>query len=106
MLGLRIYRDNFKKYLKLAFIGYLWIFVPVYGWAKYSAMMGLLGRLAYGEVAEQPEAIKDARRHVKPKMWDFLVAGIIVVLILFVAIIPFSLALGIVGAVRGSDLWF
>lgn len=100
--GLRIYRDNFKKYLKLAFIGYLWIFVPVYGWAKYSAMMGFLGRLAYGEVAEQPEAVKDVHRHIKSKMWDFLVAGIIVGLILFGAIIPFSIVLGIIGAVVGA----
>lgn len=100
--GLRIYRDNFKKYLKLAFIGYLWIFVPVYGWAKYSAMMGLLARLAYGEVAEKPEAVKDAQRQIKPKMWDFFVAGIVVSLIIFGAIIPFSIVMGIVGAVAGA----
>lgn len=99
--GLRIYRDNFKKYFKLAFIGYLWIFVPVYGWAKYSAMMGLIARLAYGEVVEQPEAVRDAQRHVKPKMWDFLVAGILVSLIIFGAIIPFSIVFGILGAVMG-----
>ena len=102
--GLRIYRDNFKKYFKLAFIGYLWIFVPIYGWAKYSAMMGLLGRLAYGEVAEQPEAVKDAQRHIKPKMWDFFVAGLIVGLILFGAIIPFSIVFSIIGAVAGGIL--
>lgn len=96
--GLRIYRDNFKKYFKSAFLGYLWIFVPVYGWAKYSAMMGMIARLAYQEVAEQPETITEAQRHVKPRMWDFLVAGIFVGLIIFVAIIPFSIIVGIVGA--------
>lgn len=100
--GLRIYRDNFKKYIKLAFIGYLWIFVPVYGWAKYSAMMGLLARLAYGEVAEQPEAVKDAQRHIKPKMWDFFVAGIIVSLILFGATIAFAIVFSIIGAIAGA----
>ncbi|MEO1005393.1 MAG: DUF975 domain-containing protein, partial [Cyanobacteria bacterium J06638_38] len=74
----------------------------VYGWAKYSAMMGLIARLAYGEVAEQPEAVKDAQRYVKPKMWDFLVTGIMVSLIIFGAIIPFSIVFGILGAVMGA----
>ncbi|MEN9565144.1 MAG: hypothetical protein RLZZ69_340 [Cyanobacteriota bacterium] len=99
--GLRIYRDNFKNYFKSAFLGYLWIFVPVYGWAKYSAMMGMIARLAYQEVAEQPETITEAQRHVQPRMWDFLVAGILVGLIIFVAIIPFSIIAGILGALAG-----
>jgi hypothetical protein len=99
--GLRIYRDNFKKYFKSAFLGYLWIFVPVYGWAKYSAMMGMIARLAYQEVAEQPETITEAQRHVKPRMWSFLVAGILVGLIIFVAIIPFSIIAAILGALGG-----
>jgi hypothetical protein len=99
--GIRIYRDNFKTYFKSAFLGYLWILVPVYGWAKYSAMMGTIARLAYGEVTEQPESLNDAQRHVKPKMWDFFAAGILVGLILCGAIIPFSIMIGIVGAVAG-----
>ncbi len=99
--GLRIYRDNFKKYFKIAFLGYLWVFVPVYGWAKYSAMMGLISRLAYGEAAEQPEAVRDAQRHIKPKMWSFLMAGILVSLIIFGAIIPYSIVIGIAGFVVG-----
>lgn len=99
--GLRIYRDNFKTYFKSAFLGYLWILVPVYGWAKYSAMMGMIARLAYGEVTEQPESVNDAQRHVKPKMWDFLVAGIFVGLIICGAIIPFSIIIGIVGILAG-----
>ena len=100
--GLRIYRDNFKKYFKLAFIGYLWIVVPIYGWAKYSAMMGLISRLACREITEQPETIRDAQRFTKSKMWDFLVAGLLVSIIVFGAIIPVSLILGIVAGIVGS----
>lgn len=48
----RIYRDRFKEYYLLAFTNSFWIFVPLYGWAKYAAMMGLLARLAYGDVAD------------------------------------------------------
>ncbi len=100
--GLRIYRDNFKKYFQLAFVGYLWVLVPIYGWAKYTAMMGLVARLAYGEAAEQPEAVRDAQRHIKPKMWSFLVAAILVSLIIFGAIIPYSIIVGIVSALGGA----
>ena len=100
--GLRIYRDNFWKYFKLAFLGYLWILVPIYGWAKYAAMLGLVARLAYGEAAEQPEAVRDAQRHIKPKMWSFLVAAILVSLIILGTIILYSIIVGIVSAVGGA----
>ena len=98
-VGLRIYRDNFKKYFKLAFFGYLWIFVPIYGWAKYSAMTGLISRLAFREISEQPEIVRDAQRHIKPKIWDFLVAGILVSLIIFGVLIAYSIIVGIIGAI-------
>ncbi|WP_319420465.1 DUF975 domain-containing protein [Pleurocapsa sp. FMAR1] len=105
--GLRIYRDNFKKYFTLAFFGYLWILVPIYGLAKFSAMTGIISRLAFKEVAEQPETVRDAQRYVNPRMWSFLIAGILVGLILFGAIIPYSLimviALGIAGALSNRS---
>lgn len=102
--GLRIYRDNFPNYYKLAFIGYLWILVPVYGWAKYSAMMGLISRLAYGEIAEQPETVRDAQRYTKPKMWDFLVAGLLVGLIFSGAMVAYLIVFGIIGVISGVIL--
>ena len=99
--GLRIYRDNFKKYFKLAFIGYLWIFVPIYGWAKYSAMMGTIARLAYGEAAEQPETVRDARRRTNSRKWSFLGAGILVSLVIFGAMIPLAIGVSLLGALAG-----
>lgn len=133
--GLRIYRDNFKKYFWLAFLGYLWFFVPiivlgiigaivvgalgqgtaasgilvllfiaaivclVYGCARYYAIAGIISRLAYREIAEQPETVRDARRFVKPKMWKFLTAGILVSLIFLGAILVYLLVAGIIGGV-------
>ncbi|BAZ44611.1 hypothetical protein NIES4102_16230 [Chondrocystis sp. NIES-4102] len=100
--GLRIYRDNFKRYFKLAFIGYLWVLVPVYGWAKYSTMMGVISRLAFKEVAEQPEAINDAQRRLKPKMWDFFATGLLVALIFLGALIPYFIILTIISMIVGA----
>lgn len=101
--ALRIYRDKFKLYWKLAFTGYLWVLVPVYGWAKFSAISALISRLAYSEVIERPETVDEARRHVMPKMWSFLGAGILVFLIviaaIFGAIFIFSFLGGVLAAI-------
>ncbi len=78
--GLKIYRDHFKDYYYIAFIGALWSIIPIYGWAKFMANMGLISRLAFGEVANKPETIQAARRHTQPKLWKFLGAGIAVFL--------------------------
>ena len=100
--GLRIYRDHFTDYFRLAFIGYLWILVPVYGWAKLAAMMGLISRLAFGEVTEKPESIRDAQRHIKPNMWKFLSAGILVFLIFIGALIAVFLAMLLFALIGGA----
>lgn len=81
--GLRIYRAHFLDYFRIAFIGYLWVLVPIYGWAKFAAMNGILARLAFGEVAEKPETEKEARRYIKRRMWQFLIASILVGFIVF-----------------------
>lgn len=83
--SLRIYRDRFKLYYGLAFTAYAWILIPVYGWAKFSAASGLISRLAFSEVSERPETVRDAQPSVQPRMWTFLVAGFLVTLI-FIAV--------------------
>ena len=75
--SLRIYRDNFKLYFGLALVASLWLLVPIYGWAKYSAILALISRLAFGEVREKPETVSDARREVDSRMWRFFWAGIL-----------------------------
>ena len=104
--GLRIYRDRFRDYFRLAFIGSLWGLVPIYGWAKLAATMGLISRLAFAEVTEKPESIRDARRHINPKMWSFLGAGILVFLIFFVAWIAITLGIVIFSFISGLSFGF
>ena len=104
--GLRIYRDHFTEYFRLAFIGYLWILVPVYGWAKLAATMGLISRLAFGEVTEKPESIRDAQRYIKPRMWSFLSAIILVSLIFIAAWIAVLLGIFIFSLIGGLAIAF
>lgn len=81
--ALRVYRDHFKTYFLLAFRAFLWILIPIYGWAKYSAISGQISRLVFNEIREQPETPKEAYRHTDPKKWTFLLAGLLVGLIVF-----------------------
>ncbi|NJO94278.1 MAG: hypothetical protein HC820_07955 [Hydrococcus sp. RM1_1_31] len=97
--GLRIYRDRFKLYFSLALQAYLWLIVPVYGWAKFFAILGLISRLAYGEIVERPETVSEARRHTNARMWSFLVASLLVTLIFIGAMIAVFVVAGIIFAV-------
>ena len=105
--SLRIYRDHLKSYFGLALVASLWLFVPIYGWAKYSAILGLISRLAFGEVRETPETVSDARREVNPRMWSFFAAGILTVLIYFGVSLVGGIAIAIVtggaGAIFGQN---
>jgi hypothetical protein len=100
--GLRVYRDHFKLYYGLAFRAYLWILVPIYGAAKFSAISGAISRLAFHEVLEQPESSREAWRHVDPHKWRFLLQGILLSLIYIGALIGFGVVFGIAAAVVGS----
>ena len=102
--GLRIYRDHFQSYFSLGFIAYLWVLIPIYGWAKFSAILGLMSRLVFREVIESPETVKEARRHVKPRMWSFLLAGILVGLIVVGIMFGVSILFGIIAGVLSATL--
>ena len=94
--GIRIYRSHFKSYFFLALKAYIWLLVPVYGWAKFAAFSALLARLAFGELVNQPESIDSGTRHVDSKMWQFLAAGLLLFLISLGIIIGFGIAVGII----------
>lgn len=100
--SLRIYRDHFKSYFGLALVATLWLLVPIYGWAKYSAILGLISRLAFGEVREKPETVTDARRDVNPRMWRFLWAGILTFLIFLGVSFVGGIAMFFVGVGAGA----
>lgn len=96
--GIRLYRSHLKSYLKLAFNAYVWIFVPIYGWAKCGAILALISRLAFGELVEQPESIEGGRRIVNSRMWQFFIMGLLMSLIFTGLMIPFGIFIGIVTA--------
>ncbi|RCJ42116.1 hypothetical protein A6770_07800 [Nostoc minutum NIES-26] len=99
--AVRLYRSHLKTYLKLALIAHLWALVPIYGWAKYAAISGLISRLAFGELVSQPESVKAARSHVNPRLWSFLRVAFQVALYLLLIYIGLAIAGGILATVIG-----
>lgn len=100
--GLRIYRDRFQLYYGLGLRAYLWILLPVYGWAKFASISGLISRLAFAEVRETPETLEEAHRYIQPRMWNFFLAGLLVSLILFGATVGGIIVIGIVTMIVGD----
>jgi len=93
-----LYRDHFQLYFGIAFRAYLWVLLPIYGWAKFSANSALISRLAFSELSERPETVTQARRHINPRMWNFLFAGILMILILWAYLLCFNILFGMVFA--------
>ena len=63
--------------------------IPLWAYcgAKYSAAQAVLARVAYFEVAEQPESMPAARIQVMPRFWRFFWANLIVGALLFLTVI-------------------
>lgn len=106
--GVRLYRSNLKTYLKLAASAYLWVLVPIYGWAKYAAISGLISRLAFGELVNQPESVSTAHSKIMPRLWSFFRIAFQVGISLFLVYIGLTtvalVLAGIVGGIVGTVL--
>lgn len=76
-LSLQVYRWHFWQYLWLSLQAYAWAVVPVYGWAKYSALMAALSRLVVQELRGVTETPAAAVTLAQGKMWGLLGAGIL-----------------------------
>jgi hypothetical protein len=101
--AVRLYRSHLKTYLQIAFIAHLWALVPIYGWAKYAAISGLISRLAFGELTNQPESVEDARIHINPLLWSFwgiyFRVGIYIVLVYLGLAIAGGITVGVLAGV-------
>lgn len=52
-IGVAIYKQNWRQYLKLSAIAHLWLLVPVYGWARYFAISAWMSRLSLQEIDDE-----------------------------------------------------
>ncbi|ABA24407.1 conserved hypothetical protein [Trichormus variabilis ATCC 29413] len=99
--GLRLYRSHLKDYFLLALKAYVWVLVPVYGWAKFYALTALISRLAFGELVNQPESIPSGERFVNSRLWQFLLTILLLFLVgigIGLGVVILSILLGVVSA--------
>ena len=69
------------KFSNLWLLVLVWLLLSIYCAAKYLVNAALLSRLAFNELVDQPESARAARNHINPRMWLFLLTGILVFLI-------------------------
>ncbi|PLZ78691.1 DUF975 domain-containing protein [Fischerella thermalis WC217] len=79
--GIRIYRSHLKDYFLLALKAYVWLLVPIYGWAKFYALSALISRLTFAELVNQPESISSGQRFVNSRIWQFLINILLMLLV-------------------------
>ncbi|MDZ7958356.1 MAG: DUF975 domain-containing protein [Aulosira sp. DedQUE10] len=79
--GIRLYRSHLKDYFLLALKAYVWILVPIYGWAKFYALTALISRLAFGDLVDQPESIGAGERFVNSRLWQFLLTMLLMLIV-------------------------
>lgn len=102
--GFRLYSAHLKTYLQLALFAYLWVLVPVYGWAKYFAITALISRLAFNELIHQPESLDVARQKVNQRLWGYLGLMLLVLLIFTGFYFVILLIAALVGVLAGIIL--
>lgn len=91
--AIQLFRSHFQQYTKLTLRAYLWVLVPIYGWAKFLMISAMISRLAFGDLIGKPESEAEARAQLEDKKWEFLGLAILVGIITFLVFIVFYIAL-------------
>lgn len=91
-------QPNFATLLLLIPLG---IVLFLYGMAKYTANSALISRLAFGQLVNKPETVREAHRLVDPKFWTFFRTYLLILLLSFGAVIGFYLLIGVLALIGG-----
>lgn len=110
--AIQLFRSHFQQYTKLTLRSYLWILVPIYGWAKYLMISAMISRLAFGDLIGRPESEAEARAQLEDKKWEFLGLAVLVGFISFfvffvfyiILAIPVAIGIAFIVAVGGDNL--
>ncbi|HEY9727486.1 MAG TPA: hypothetical protein V6D50_13640 [Chroococcales cyanobacterium] len=77
-ISIQLYRSNLKLYLRLALVAHLWLLVPLYGWARFYTIAGLISRLTFNQLLDCTENISSVRSQLNRRLVDFAIAGFFV----------------------------
>lgn len=98
--GLRLYFLRFKPYLRMAISAHLWLLIPLYGWAKFSALSALLAQLSFHDLVRSPEQFASLQQQVKKHGWSVFITNLLITIMVvstaFIAFIVVAFLIGII----------
>ena len=80
-LGVKLYRSNFKKYLKLSVIAHLWLLIPIYGWGRYLAIASQISDLGYQQLIDNSDSSFPSKSLSIGLVFHFLITAILVIML-------------------------
>lgn len=80
----------------------VWLLLFIYCSAKSIINNAIIARLVFGELTNQPETVREARRTLKPKMWAFFYAFFLLSAIGFGIWFIFSMFIGLFAGLIGT----
>ncbi len=86
-VAIAIYKQNWKKYLKLSLIAHLWLLVPVYGWARYFAIAAWISKLSLNELVAQPDNIEHKQYFTIRSLFIFMFTALVTIFTILIAIV-------------------
>ena len=86
-IAIAIYKQNWKKYLKLSLIAHLWLLVPVYGWARYFAIAAWISKLSLNELVAQPDNIEHKQYFTIRSLFIFMFTALVTIFTILIAIV-------------------
>ncbi len=86
-VAIAIYKQNWKKYLKLSLIAHLWLLVPVYGWARFFAIAAWISKLSLNELVAQPDNIEQKQYFTLRSLFIFLFTALVTIFTILIAIV-------------------
>lgn len=89
-VGFQLYRSRFSAYFQQAILAFLWLVVPLWGWAKHCVIMTAIAQSALQDLAHQPSDLPALKRSLQPKKWHLLLMQLwSMVRIAFIAFLSF-----------------
>lgn len=94
--SIQLYRHHFWQSFRLSLISYLWLFIPIYGWAKSVETLALISRLAWNHLGNQAEELPKAAKTLSRRTWTIFLSHLLVGTFNFLIAIAVILILSIV----------
>ena len=75
-ISVALYKNQWKKFLKLSAIAHLWLLVPIYGWARYLAIAAWISKISLQELNNDLESNSQARYFSLRSLWIFFLVAL------------------------------